>query len=77
MLILAIRTPEWSQMWKSGRWSVATLKLDQFTQMAILMYSKVIFDIINQFYAQKARLEKCTYGFQCQFLHWEGQIGLA
>ena len=42
------------------------------------MYSKNIFDIINRFYVQNYvyGIEKCTYGLQCQFLHWEGQIGL-
>ena len=53
MLIVAIKTPEWSQMWRPGRWSAVTLILGELSQMAILMYSKVIFDIINQFYAQK------------------------
>ena len=53
MLIVAIKTPEWSQMWRPGRWSAVTLILGELSQMAILMYSKVIFDIINRFYAQK------------------------
>ena len=53
MLIVAIKTPEWSQMWRPGRWSAVTLILGELSQMAILMYSKLIFDIINQFYAQK------------------------
>ena len=53
MSMLAIKNPEWSQMWRLGRLSAVTLTLDELSQMAILMYSKVIFDIINRFYAQK------------------------